>query len=221
MKGFFSTLLITVFLIAGCADTTKTQKGAVIGAATGATAGALIDHHKRGRGALIGAAVGGVTGAYVGKQEDRQDEHTAKEAEIEEQIFQQESEARIRDEQIATEARIRDRENFAATFRSTVYFDSNSPVLNQEGLREVRRAAGLLNQYPDTKVYVKGYADSKGAENYNMTLSRNRAESVKNALEEAGISNSRIFTSGHGSVGNSDMGMGNQLNRKVEITAEP
>lgn len=210
MKGIIFTLIIAAFLLAGCANTTKTQKGAVIGATTGAAAGALIDHHKRARGALIGAAIGGITGGYVGKQEDRHDEHVAREGALEEQILRQDFESRSRD-----------RENFAATFRSTVYFDSNSPMLNQEGLREVRRAAGLLSQYPDTKVIVKGYADSKGDENYNMTLSRNRAEAVKNALVEAGVSQSRIFASGHGSTGTYDVGTGNQLSRKVEIIAEP
>ncbi|MFW6108496.1 MAG: YMGG-like glycine zipper-containing protein [bacterium] len=47
---------------------TPTQKGAGIGAATGAAAGAMIDDHKRARGALIGAAAGGLVGGVIGRR---------------------------------------------------------------------------------------------------------------------------------------------------------
>jgi uncharacterized protein YcfJ len=45
---------------------TPTQEGALLGAGTGAAAGALIDHHHRGRGAAIGAVAGGIIGGLVG-----------------------------------------------------------------------------------------------------------------------------------------------------------
>jgi uncharacterized protein YcfJ len=45
---------------------TPTQRGVVIGAGTGAAAGAVLDHHHRGRGAVIGAVAGGVIGGLVG-----------------------------------------------------------------------------------------------------------------------------------------------------------
>jgi len=47
----------------GC---TPTQRGALIGAGTGAAAGALLSHHKRTRGAAIGAVAGGLIGGVVG-----------------------------------------------------------------------------------------------------------------------------------------------------------
>src|SRR5436853_3752065 len=46
-------------------------KGAVIGGATGAVAGAVIDKKHRGRGAVIGAAVGAGAGFIIGKRKDK------------------------------------------------------------------------------------------------------------------------------------------------------
>lgn len=45
---------------------TPTQQGAVIGGATGATAGAILDHHHRTRGAVVGGVAGGIIGGAIG-----------------------------------------------------------------------------------------------------------------------------------------------------------
>ena len=69
--------LATVSMVTvGCSQMTKTQKGAVIGSATGGTIGAIIGK-KAGNtavGAVIGGAIGGVAGAYIGRKMDRQAE---------------------------------------------------------------------------------------------------------------------------------------------------
>jgi hypothetical protein len=49
----------------------KAAKGTVIGAATGAVAGAIIDKNHRGRGAVIGGVVGGGVGYGVGRKKDK------------------------------------------------------------------------------------------------------------------------------------------------------
>lgn len=208
MKKSLFVYVVISFLFIACANTSKTQKGAAIGAATGATAGALLDHHKRGRGAAIGAAVGGITGAYIGKQEDREDTHKREEAMLRDEIYRAESETRLRE-----------REAFASSFKSVILFDFNSSRLNDEGHREVRHAVEQLKRYPDMHIMVKGYADTSGSANYNMTLSRNRAEAVKNALIEFGISPSKIHTSGYGETSYTQSGFGKQISRRVEISA--
>ncbi len=43
-----------------------TAQGAFIGGATGAAAGALLDHNNRWRGSLIGGALGGIFGGSIG-----------------------------------------------------------------------------------------------------------------------------------------------------------
>ena len=44
----------------------STAQGALIGGATGAAAGALLDHNNRWRGSLIGGALGGIFGGSIG-----------------------------------------------------------------------------------------------------------------------------------------------------------
>ena len=46
-------------------------KGTVIGAATGAVAGAIIDKNHRGRGAVIGGVAGGGAGYIIGRKKDK------------------------------------------------------------------------------------------------------------------------------------------------------
>jgi uncharacterized protein YcfJ len=65
-----AVLMLSILALYGC---TTTQKGAGVGAVTGAGLGAIIGHQsgKTGEGAAIGAAVGGLGGALVGEQMDK------------------------------------------------------------------------------------------------------------------------------------------------------
>ena len=60
--------------LSGCASMSNKQKGAVIGAASGAAVGGLVGKHNgsTAKGAIIGAAVGGAAGAIIGHQMDQQ-----------------------------------------------------------------------------------------------------------------------------------------------------
>ncbi|MGD2127437.1 MAG: glycine zipper domain-containing protein, partial [Desulfobacteraceae bacterium] len=67
-------VLSLVLMSMGCAEWTRTQKGAVIGAGAGGALGALIGH-KAGStavGVLLGAVIGGAAGAYIGNYMDKQ-----------------------------------------------------------------------------------------------------------------------------------------------------
>lgn len=68
MRARVPSVLAAVALVLSPLACTPTQRGATIGGATGAAAGALIDDHKRTRGALIGAAAGGLVGGIIGRQ---------------------------------------------------------------------------------------------------------------------------------------------------------
>ncbi len=85
----------------------------------------------------------------------------------------------------------------------------------------MRHAAERLKRYPDINILLKGYADTRGADNYNQTLSRNRAEAVRNVLSGAGISPARIHASGYGETSYTLSGYGRQMSRRVEILLEP
>lgn len=51
---------------------------------------------------------------------------------------------------------------------------------------------------PSYKLHLIGHADDRATQEYNKTLSENRAEAVKAYLVETGISGDRITTSGVG-----------------------
>lgn len=85
------------------------------------------------------------------------------------------------------------------------------------------RLAKFMNDRPDQKIVVEGHTDSTGAEEYNLTLSQQRADSVKNYLSGAGVSADRISAVGKGEaypVATNDTVGGRQQNRRVEVIVE-
>lgn len=66
-------LVLTALLLVGC---TNTEKGAVIGGASGAGIGAIIGNQsgRSGEGAAIGAAAGTILGGLIGHQVDKEEE---------------------------------------------------------------------------------------------------------------------------------------------------
>lgn len=89
---------------------------------------------------------------------------------------------------------------------------------------DIEKVANLLKAYPKTDAELEGHTDSIGTEEYNMGLSRRRAESVKKYLIETfGIEESRISTIGYGEsmpVDTNDTEEGRQNNRRVVANIE-
>lgn len=73
VKTLVSLLAVLSLLagLAGCAASPTTQQAATVGAATGATAGALIDSENRWRGGVIGGALGAVFSAGLAEISQR------------------------------------------------------------------------------------------------------------------------------------------------------
>jgi outer membrane protein OmpA-like peptidoglycan-associated protein len=92
----------------------------------------------------------------------------------------------------------------------------------QETLSNV--AAALAKGDPDRKIVVQGFTDSQGPEGYNMTLSQNRAETVRAYLTSQGIPPERISAHGFGPanpVAGNASPEGRANNRRVEIVIAP
>ena len=101
-----------------------------------------------------------------------------------------------------------------------VLFSTNKAQLKSGGIRNVQKLADFLNQYPQRKVLVEGYTDSTGSDSLNQALSERRADAVRTALVDAGISSDRINTRGYGEkfpVASNKTAAGRQHNRRVEI----
>ncbi|HMM47286.1 MAG TPA: OmpA family protein [Thiobacillaceae bacterium] len=101
-----------------------------------------------------------------------------------------------------------------------VLFSVNRAELSAGGMRNVRKLADFLKQYPQRKVMIEGHTDSNGSQTLNQGLSERRADAVRMALVDMGIDSSRIQTRGYASaypVANNQTAAGRQLNRRVEI----
>jgi len=109
---------------------------------------------------------------------------------------------------------------------NNVFFDFDKYFLRPESFTELNRVVAFLNEYPNIEIEMSAHTDSKGADEYNVTLSHNRAKSVMEYILSKGIAPSRIVSKGYGEskpvAGNtntdgSDNPEGRQLNRRVEF----
>lgn len=101
-----------------------------------------------------------------------------------------------------------------------VLFNTNKAQLKSGGMHNVQKLADFLNQYPQHNVLVEGHTDSTGSDSYNLELSDRRANAVRTALIDKGVSSNRVATRGYGEaypVTGNDTVTGRQLNRRVEI----
>jgi outer membrane protein OmpA-like peptidoglycan-associated protein len=191
MKNIFKTMIMVLMastLIVSCEATKNAnsqQKGTVIGAAGGAVIGGVIGNNVGNKkntalGAIIGAVVGGVAGNYIGSRMDRQAEKI---------------ESEIPGAQVE---RIGEGINVTFDESSGIYFDTNKSNINAKSAETLQKLAGIFKEYNDTNILVEGHTDDTGSDAYNMTLSKQRAESVSNYLSSQGISTGRFTTKWYG-----------------------
>ncbi len=107
-----------------------------------------------------------------------------------------------------------------------ILFDFDKWTIREDAEDTLSKVGEIIraSQYP---VAIIGHTDSKGAEAYNLELSKKRAEAVKQWLvSQAGIDPSRIEPTGKGenepvasntNPDGSDNSEGRQKNRRVEI----
>ena len=114
----------------------------------------------------------------------------------------------------------------------SILFDYNKADIRPEYHDKLDALAEFLEKNPDTYALIEGFADSTGDPTYNMMLSRQRAESVKNYLlqkeilsaAEANISaiaEKRLVTVWYGPTvaeGSNETAEGRQLNRRVRVS---
>lgn len=92
----------------------------------------------------------------------------------------------------------------------------------QVKLNDVAKA--LTEQDPESTMVVEGHTDSQGAAEFNQTLSRDRARSVRDYLVSRGIASDRITAEGFGptrTIGDNATAEGRANNRRVEVVVKP
>jgi outer membrane protein OmpA-like peptidoglycan-associated protein len=195
-------ILCTALIFSSCASWNKTQKGAVVGTATGGAIGAVIGRASGNTalGAIIGATVGGASGAVIGHQMDKQA------AEIKKTV----PDAKV--ERVG--------EGIVVEFSSNVLFGYDKSNLSDDAKINLDKLVLVLNNYADTDIECQGHTDSKGTLNYNQNLSEKRASAVSNYLYTRGINSSRVNIKGFGETVpkyDNETADGRAQNRRVEF----
>lgn len=108
-----------------------------------------------------------------------------------------------------------------------IFFDYNQSTLRTRSRHELRKLFEFMQSNPSVSIQVSGHTDSKGDDDYNMRLSRDRAQAVVDYLVRNGISSKRLSAVGYGetrpiarneNADGSDNAVGRQLNRRIEIS---
>jgi len=108
----------------------------------------------------------------------------------------------------------------------TLYFefDFDKAVVRPQYHGDAKKIADSMIKYPEANVLLEGYTDDRGSDEYNMSLSRRRADSVKMYLvEKFNVDASRISTVGYGKsnpIASNDTDAGRQTNRRVVANIE-
>ena len=104
-----------------------------------------------------------------------------------------------------------------------VYFEFDRSNLTPEGARVVQDAAAAFRATGSARVAISGYTDLAGTQQYNIGLSKRRADTVRAGLVRAGVPDGAIAESWHGkqnpAVPTPD-GVREPRNRRVEITEQ-
>lgn len=99
-----------------------------------------------------------------------------------------------------------------------ISFNFDKSELKPSSLKELNLFAKYLGLNPKIRISIEGHTDNKGSAEYNLVLSKGRAESVKEYLLNENILSSRIQTKGLGSAQILDKNEKMQhLNRRVVI----
>ncbi len=101
-----------------------------------------------------------------------------------------------------------------------VLFETGKYEIQGGNTSNLDKLAVFLNRYSDRTVSIEGHTDDVGDAQFNLGLSQNRANAVKDFLVSSGIDASRLSASGRGEnspIASNDNPTGRQQNRRVEV----
>ncbi|SNR39426.1 Outer membrane protein OmpA [Lutibacter agarilyticus] len=102
----------------------------------------------------------------------------------------------------------------------TVYFDSSRASFKSETTGRLDIASKILTEYPNSKFHIEGHTDSTGSEAFNLKLSQERADAVKDYLISKGVKAENLTAKGYGEsqpIDSNKTRSGRAINRRVEI----
>lgn len=158
----------------------------------------------------------------------RAQEEQARAAEAAEIARLREEQERTREELRATLSRLaevrQEARGLVLTLPGSVYFEVNKSIVQpamRSRLTEIARALAAAGE--DSTLLIEGHTDADGSSEYNLELSRLRAEAVRSVLVAGGVPPGRIETQGYGEtrpVASNRSSTGKAQNRRVEIVLQ-
>jgi peptidoglycan-associated lipoprotein len=112
------------------------------------------------------------------------------------------------------------------TFAFPVHFDFDNATVRPVDQVALERFATVASKYyRGAQITVEGFADPAGSAAYNLRLSRNRAEAVRDFIATKGLDSTLVKTVGYGearlvrkNASNTDVGA--ELNRRVTFVID-
>lgn len=202
--------VLSLMTVSACVTDPNTGERKVsrtaLGGAGGAGLGYLLGSVIGGKTArIVGAGIGGVAGGAIGYQKDQQ---------IRE----------LRESTAGSGIDVTDNGDGILLNLPDVTFAVDSTEISPSFRTALDRVGQSMVQYPDSLIDVYGHTDSTGSDQYNLDLSKRRADAVARYLISRGVSSARIQTQGMGEsypVADNNTAEGRSKNRRVEVKITP
>ena len=217
-KKVLAALLISTLAVSACntstgfdqkIDRTKTKQGAIIGGLVGAVAGMSksgdnsVERKQRAvRGALIGAGLG----AAIGNELDKQAAELQRDMNNNDVIIQNTGDRLI------------------VTLPQDILFAVDSTHITPSLRSDLSVLAQNLINYPNSTIQIIGHTDNTGSADYNQSLSTERALAVSSILQQNGVPQFRIQSTGRGEsqpIASNLTPEGRAQNRRVDVVILP
>jgi len=110
--------------------------------------------------------------------------------------------------------------SFSGNITKTVLFEFDKSLVKKDSYGELESIVNLLKMNPSYKLSLEGHTDAVGTESYNVGLSKNRVNAVRDFIIMNGISPDRIVPQHHGEtkpVAENTTVDGRKSNRRVDV----
>jgi outer membrane protein OmpA-like peptidoglycan-associated protein len=165
-------------------------------------------------GGPIGAVAGGITGALLGEHYHKQKlanqelavslaDSNADKAKLTRSVLQLDGTLQAtQQQQVALSASL----DHARELTVNIAFRTGDAHLTTQDIDQLTTLGQLAGGMPGVKIQVSGHADPRGPQDYNRSLSQDRAESVAAVLQNSGLTKDRIVIEALGASGASNTG---------------
>jgi outer membrane protein OmpA-like peptidoglycan-associated protein len=104
-----------------------------------------------------------------------------------------------------------------------ILFDFDKATLKRDVEFNLVKIATILNQFGEMKILIEGHTDAIGSDEYNLGLSKRRAQAVYDFLVSQDVKADRLTWEGYGEgrpVADNETDEGRQQNRRVDLVIQ-